>query len=164
MLTARVIGAERVTAGLALVPAKAKDRVKQTIGALTMTVLRKVKAEKLSGQVLRNQTGTLRRSINQRVVDSAFGITGSVGTNIRYAKRWELGYTGPESVKAHLRKIKQVWGKALPAPISVQVQAFTRQIDVKARPFLRPVLEEMRDEIRTRLEASVRGSLRGSLR
>lgn len=160
MLTARVIGAERVTAGLALVPAKAKDRVKQTIGSLTMTILRKVKAEKLSGQVLKNQTGTLRRSINQRVIESGLGITGSVGTNLRYAKRWELGYTGPEAVKAHLRTVKQAWGKVLPAPISAQVRAFTRQLDIKARPFLRPVLDEMREEIRTRLEAAIRESLR----
>jgi len=160
MLIARVIGAEQVKANLGRVPAAAKARVHQTVAALTMTILRKVKAEKLSGQVLRNRTGTLRRSINQRVVESGFGIAGSVGTNLRYAKRWELGYTGPESVKAHTRTLKQAWGKDLPAPISVQVRAFTRQLDIKARPFLRPVLDEMRDEIRTRLEAAVRESLR----
>lgn len=160
MLTVRVIGAEQVQANLGRIPANAKKEVKKTVAALALTILRKVKSEKLSGQVLRNRTGTLRRSINQRVDESGLGITGSVGTNLRYGKRWELGYTGPESVKAHSRTVKEVWGRALAAPISVHVRAFTRKLDIKARPFLRPVLEEMRDEIRTRLEAAVRESLR----
>lgn len=157
MLTARVIGAAQVQAGLALVPERTRARVRKTIAALTLEILRKVKAEKLSGQVLRNQTGTLRRSINQRVEDSPLGITGSVGTNLRYGKRWEQGYTGPEQVKAHMRAIKQAWGRPLATPVRVQVRAFTRQLDIKARPFLRPVLDEMRAEVLARLEAAVRG-------
>lgn len=159
MLIGCVVGAERVTAGLALVPAKVKERVRQTIAGICLTILRKVKAEKLSGQVLRNQTGTLRRSINQRVVESLLGVEGSVGTNLRYGRRWEQGYTGPEKVKAHIRTIKQAWGRPLADPVRVQVGAFTRQLNIQARPFLSPVLEEMRSKIRARIEAAVRGGL-----
>jgi hypothetical protein len=50
--------------------------------------------EKLSGQVLKNRTGTLRRKINYEVRETPTGITGSVGVKLSYAAAHEYGFDG----------------------------------------------------------------------
>jgi len=158
VLTARVVGAESVTTHLGLIPQKAHGRVKIAVNQLVMQLLRKVKADKLSGQVLRNQTGRLRRSINSQVIDTPDSITGSVGTNVVYGRRWEEGFRGTEQVKAHVRSIRQAWGRSI-TPREVQVGAFSRDLDIRPRPFLGPSLQELGPTIREVLGAALRESI-----
>lgn len=84
------------------------------------------------------QTGRLRSSITSQV--SGDGMSVIVGTNVGYAPRLEMGYSGPESVKAHTRTIRKAFGRAI-APRQVQVSAFTRTANARAYPFLRPAIE-----------------------
>ena len=84
------------------------------------------------------QTGRLRSSITSQV--SGDGMSVVIGTNVEYAPRLEMGYSGQESVKAHTRTITQAFGRAI-APREVQVSAFTRQANAPAYPFLRPAIE-----------------------
>ena len=156
MIAAELIGAERVVAFLELLPQKAMAAIKADVSRLAITLLRKVKEEKLSGQVLRNQTGTLRRSINQRV--EVFGqqaVVGSVGTNLSYAAAHEFGFNGPVNVKAHLRLVKKAWGKTVRSPQEHPVRAFTRQMHLPEKSFLRSAMAEMAPEIRDGLEAAI---------
>jgi phage gpG-like protein len=156
MIAAELIGAERVVAFLELLPQKAMAAIKADVSRLAITLLRKVKEEKLSGQVLKNQTGTLRRSINQRV--EVFGqqaVVGSVGTNLSYAAAHEFGFNGPVNVKAHLRLVKKAWGKTVRNPQEHPVRAFTRQMHLPERSFLRSAMAEMAPEIREGLEAAI---------
>ena len=156
MIAAELIGAERVVAFLGLLPPKAMAAIKADVSRLAITLLRKVKEEKLSGQVLKNQTGTLRRSINQRV--EVFGqqqVVGSVGTKLSYAAAHEFGFNGPVNVKAHLRMVKKAWGKAVRNPQEHPVRAFSRQLRLPEKSFLRSAMAEMAPEIRESLEASV---------
>ena len=83
-------------------------------------------------------TGRLRSSITGQV--SGDGFSAVVGTNVEYAPRLEMGYSGPESVKAHTRTIRKAFGRAI-APRQVQVSAFTRTANARAYPFLRPAIE-----------------------
>ena len=83
-------------------------------------------------------TGRLRSSITGQV--SGDGFSAVVGTNVEYAPRLEMGYSGPESVKAHTRTIRKAFGRAI-APRDVQVSAFTRTANARAYPFLRPAIE-----------------------
>ena len=105
MLVARIAGAETVLSQLTSITPQVKGRVKNCVQRLTLQLLRKVKEDKLSGQVLKNQTGTLRRSINQKVEDLGSAIVGSVGTNLVYARVHEFGFDGQVNVKEHLRTI-----------------------------------------------------------
>jgi len=86
-------------------------------------------------------TGRLRSSITGQV--SGDGFSAVVGTNVEYAPRLEMGYSGPESVKAHTRTIRKAFGRAI-APRDVQVSAFTRTANARAYPFLRPAVDYAR--------------------
>ncbi len=108
-----------------------------------------VKFRKLSGQVLHVRTGTLRRSIHasphlgEGYVD--------VGTNVPYARVWELGFRGTVSVAAHLRHLKS--GKVS------RVRSYTMKRNDAARPFLRPSLVANKSKIARALRRTIRSTL-----
>lgn len=139
------IRAEALLARLAGSPDRLRNSMRQTVARLAIRVQGRVK-EKLTGEVLHVRTGTLRRSINQRVVEDGPSIYAQVGTNVAYAHAHEYGFRGPVSVRAHTRTL---------ATGTVQnVRAHTRQMNLPARSFLRSTLSEEQDVIRTDLRAA----------
>lgn len=136
-------------------PAKVYDNVLRATQRLAISLQSYIKTDKLSGQVLHVRTGTLRRSINQRVDQTRDQIRGRVGTNVIYAPPHEYGFTGPVNVKAHTRKISQAWGRPI-APRDVLVQNYTRQVDLPERSFIRSALADMSAEITEELTDAVR--------
>jgi len=91
------------------------------------------------------RTGRLRSSLNYKkrpeVVEmGAGGLSVVVGTNVEYAPRIEMGFSGTEEVRAHTRTIRQAWGRRI-APREIQVEAFSRNVNARAYPFLRPAVE-----------------------
>lgn len=146
---------------LAGVHPQVRQRLVATIGRLTLQLLREVKAGKLSGQVLQVRSGRLRRSINQRLVQQdPWQIAGYVGTNVCYGRRHELGFTGSEPVRQHLRTLTQAWGRPLRTPRSVSVRSHSRRVSVPPRSFLRSALRDMAPDIRHALQAAVAQGLR----
>ena len=61
-----------------------------------------------------------------------------IGTNVEYARKHEFGFVGKEQVGAHTRK-------------GHPVRAFTRNINLRARPFLRPALESRSNQLKVGL-------------
>ena len=159
MIIAQISGVQPVISHLTGLSAHAQRGVEKEVKSLVMTLLRKVKEEKLSGGILRNRTGTLRRSINRRVEISAGAVVGSVGTNLSYARVHELGYQGTQTIREHLRLVKVAWGRRLKNPQKHPVRTHTRQVNFPERSFLRSSLNEMAPEIRARLVESLRGVL-----
>jgi hypothetical protein len=177
-ITGQIIGAERVTMRLLDAPRRVIEGVRTEVERLGLEIQRKVKENKLTGprpQNLGVKTGRLRRSINLQVTEAANAVKGAVGTNVAYARRWELGGNWVENVRAHVRRNRQQIAAATyttkkgTTKISakgrssgaIAVQAFSRDITVKARPFLAPVLEEMRNPIRVRLAKAVSAATGG---
>ena len=168
MLAGRIVGAETVVSQLMSVSPLVHNRVKDRVSRLAMTLLTKVKQEKLSGQVLHNVTGNLRASINQRVEDMGNAIVGSVGTNIVYARPHEFGIDQHKMVQVHeylrrnldLATAKWRLKHKMPVPM-VTVHAFTRNQHtvLPERSFLRSALGEMRPQVREELIDALRGSL-----
>lgn len=76
---------------------EAHTQIGASMGRIVLKLARKIKEEKLSGQVLKTRTGSLRRSISASVEQGATAITGIVGTNKIYARAHEFGVT----TKAH---------------------------------------------------------------
>lgn len=115
-----------------------------------------VRASKLSGQVLKNQTGTLRRSIHgEATADGDTGVVGTVGTNVSYAKYFETTGTKPHD-------IVPVRAKALHW-VSGGQDFFAKRVHhpgFPPRPFLRPALDERRDSIVAGLRAELGGIFR----
>lgn len=86
------------------------------------------------------KTGRLRSSIHGKATRDGANIEAVLGTNVKYAARWELGFTGTETVKAHHRFIKKAFGKSLSSPVLANIGSFSRKVDSKAKPFLSPAV------------------------
>lgn len=59
-----------------------------------------------------------------------------VGSALAYAGVHQDGFSGAVQVPAHIRRITQAFGKALKFPVYSSVGAFTRQMEMPARPYL----------------------------
>lgn len=163
MITGKVMGGREVVLHLkTTLPEGIAQRVATAVDRLSLELLTKVKAQKLSGQVLKNRTGTLRRSINRAMQQGDGKIQASVGTNIAYAKVHEFGFHGTEQVKAHLRMMKVAFGREVMNPRQIEVKAFTRQVNLPERSFLRSALREMESQIKEQISLAVKGGVRES--
>lgn len=144
-ITGTVVGAEAVIAQLGgAMPGQAIARMRDAVHALGFLLERKVKLEKLSGQILNRRSGRLNRSINTRFIDTATSSTASVGTSLKYGRIWEL--TGSKAFT-----IVPVNKKALFWPGAAHPVRSVFHPAQAARPFLRPSLEEMRPTIKSTL-------------
>jgi phage gpG-like protein len=160
MLSGKVFGADATIGELRAAGARIGVSMTTSIGRLTLMLLRKVKAEKLSGQVLKVRTGRLRRSINQRIEGANTAhVSGVVGTNVRYGRTHELGFKGTVKVKESLRTQVQAWGKPI-SPIKVHVRAHDRNVDLPERSFLRSSLRELQPAIVKEIGAGVSEAIR----
>lgn len=119
-----------------------------------------VKQDKLTGQVLHVRTGTLRRSINQKLLETGTGVYGQIGTNVKYAAIHEFGFDGIENVRAHLRRssaqlaVKRTQ-RAKKSEGEVTVRAHDRHVVMPKRSFLMSTLQDMTPEIGTSLRTTV---------
>lgn len=151
MVRIEVEGAEATARMLRAIAPQVRTRLDATIAQLALRLVRDVKAEKLSGQVLKNRTGRLRRSVNYRISeDTPARIEATVGTNVEYARAHEYG--GTVTVKEHLRTQVQAWGRPI-TPRKVSVKQHTATFP--ERSFLRSALREMAPEIRRQIAAAV---------
>ncbi len=123
------------------------DIVSKKMNQLTIKLTNKIKKDKLSGQVLKVQTGRLRNSIHNNVLKIGSKIIGEVSTNVKYAAIHEYGFSGSQTVKAHLRKLKN--------SKQINVRSFTRNMKMPERSFMRSSLEEMKDEIINSLNSTI---------
>jgi len=83
------------------------------------------------------ETGQLEGSIqpSPRVVDPG-DLTGSVSTNVEYARVHEFGFTGTVSVSAHQRTMTQGFGDQSNYPMTVTVPAHTRRMDIEGKFYM----------------------------
>jgi phage gpG-like protein len=139
-------GQEAVVARLRLradaIPQAVADRMFDIV-----TLIRdRVVALKLSGQVLRNRTGTLRRSITARVEKQPGVVTGIVGVGSKawYGKLHEYG--GIYNVPSHIRHSAR--GR--------EYEVRAHSIHFAQRSFLRSTLRESQGDIRSMLERAIR--------
>jgi phage gpG-like protein len=154
MINVTIVGKEEVIAKLtALTPRIREELVKSTRG-LTLMLTAYVKDQKLSGQVLKNQSGTLRRSIHASdVLQSLTSISATVGTNVEYAAIHEYGgntephIIEPRNVAAlhFMMNGKDVFCKRVNHPGS----------KIPERSFLRSALADMKGDIQHEYKAAI---------
>lgn len=160
MISGTITGDKEVSRRLRALPDGIRSRVVDSIGRLTLRLQRKVMQEKLTGQVLKVRTGTLRRSIDQRLVTDQAAVSGIVSTNVGYGKAHEYGHSGPVTVKEHLRLVKQAFGKTLKSPVWATVKSHTMNQNLPERSFLRSALADMRPEIMAELDRAIAEGVR----
>lgn len=134
-----VIGGAQFAARLRTMSGNVRAQVVNQIRRLGLELLTKVKADYLSGQSLHVRSGRLRRSINEQTTDNGSSITSSVGTNVSYGRIHELGFTGIEQVRAHIRVCK--------SGLRASVREYQRHVTIPARSFLQPALADMAPRI-----------------
>lgn len=149
MIEVTVPNAEQLQRDLGITRTRLLADIKTEIRRVAVDVTAHVKDRKLSGQVLKVQTGRLRRSVNLKVTESATGVEARVGTNVEYARIHEFGFTGTVNVKEHMRKGKQAY----------TVRAHTRRVNLPERSFLRSSLSDMRQDIDQRIARVVGQSI-----
>jgi hypothetical protein len=163
MITATIYGAEEVRAKLESVFPAARASLRDTVARLAIDLQRHVVSDKLSGQVLKNRTGTLRRSINQHVEETDTSVTGVVGADMnaaRYARAHEYGFRGTVEVRAHLRTMREAFGHTLRTPGEVNVAAHSMRMNLPERSYLRSSLRDMRSTILSAFEVSLREAVK----
>jgi hypothetical protein len=101
-------------------------------------------------------TGRLWSSIAQSVERDGDQVTIQIGSNVAYARAWEMGFSGTVNVPAHTRLIRKAFGKPI-TPRVVRVSAHGARREMRERPFLKPAV---RDSLPA-FEASIRRLLRG---
>ena len=164
MITGAVIGGGALLARFPRIPDAVRTEVKATVQKLGHRLEGEVKAQFLTGQSLKVRTGRLRSSITHgaegplsRQESTPTSEIYYVGTNIKYGRAWELGFTVPAMT------IRPVKAKALHFMIGGKdVFAMSANIPgrtVAARPFLKPELEAMRPLIVSEIRAAlIRGT------
>jgi phage gpG-like protein len=161
MITGRVTGDREVVAKLSQLPGGIQSKLADTITRLCIKLQVHIKQDKLSGQVLGAPSGRLRRSITYNVAQQgASAVQGTVGTNVEYARRFELGFQGSENVREHLREMTKAFGRPVKNPHKITVHAFTRHVNVPARSFLASALADMKPEILSKIDQAVKDAIK----
>ena len=158
MVKIEFIGDREVASKLKELEPKIYNSLLFTITKLSIQLQAKIKSEKLTGQVLKTRTGTLRRSINYRVDKTPSEIIGRVGIGAdaaKYGIMHEFGFRGTENIRSHLRTIKKAWGKSI-SPKQISVRSHTRTVNYPERSFMRTALAEMRPIIQNDISKAVK--------
>jgi len=127
---------------------------------ITIDLQSHIARNKLAGQLLKRRTGTLAASIQHKVVSTTDGVTGIVGSRVNqgaplaYANVLENGFDGTVTVKAHLRNIKEAFGKQI-APREVQVASHSARRHIKAYKYMASAMAEKRDGYMEQLRKAV---------
>lgn len=150
------LNADAVMERLATLPDK-MDSALHGAAADLMMLLRDRVDGNLSGGVLNARSGALRASLAASL-GQAGGLSVGVSASAPYAAFQEYGFRGSESVRAHLRRMSQAFGRPI-RPVQAQVRPYSRAVDYPAHSYLRSALAEMSNEIQGGIEAAVAGAL-----
>lgn len=134
-----------------------KFEIRRTINALTLRLQRTVQEDMLTGQRLNVQSGRLRGSVSSKVVEDQNFIEGTVGAGgalVPYAFTHEFGLNGSMGVKAHLRTIKQAFGRPI-SPRQINVKAHSRNVRFKELRFMRDSLDMIARIVPKNIDAAI---------
>lgn len=147
-------------ARLSSMPASVHALVLLKVRGLALRLQAHIQQDKLSGQVLKVQTGALRRSITQQVIDGGTSIIGRVFSSgdVKYAAIHEFG----GQTKAHIIEPRK--GEALAFMMGGN-QIFAKVVHhpgskMPERSFMRSGLADMASDIQSELKAAVIQGLR----
>lgn len=155
MIEFSVAGTEAVNGYLRSLPVKIANALSKAMEREMISLARYVKEQKLSGQVLKNRTGTLRRKVNYQVTRSPAVIEGIVGVKVAYAAAHEYGIDKMVHVKSYSRQMNIAWGRRVELPRKIEVVAHQRHMKLPERSYLRSSLRELSPKIMNALNLAV---------
>lgn len=140
MVEVRVVNAEMIAIRLTKKEAKAKDALRRGILRALVDTTRYIKEDLLSGQVLKNQTGNLRRAVFFKMSGDEGRI--AVGKEAPYGKLHEYGVDHSWEIRPRRRK-------ALSFEVNGE-RVFARRVThpgLKERSFMRRAIRDRRETI-----------------
>lgn len=151
-LNVTVIGRDKLQVRIDQMPAAVHAEVYKEVRTTAFDMERYVVGSKLSGQVLNKITGRLQMSIHSDARDDGSAVIGRIfsAAPMPYARPHEFGFTGSETVKAHIRDT--IFGRKVKPFL---VNSFTRHVNLPERSFLRSTLSDWKEKIVQRLTAAV---------
>ena len=150
------LNADAVRDRLAALPDKADSALRAAATDLVARLRDRVDGN-LSDGVLNARTGALRASLAAGLAQGG-GIAATVSASTPYAAFQEYGFSGSESVRAHLRLQAQAFGRPI-RPVEVQVRGYSRQVDYPAHSYLRSALADLSSDISDGISAAVAEAL-----
>lgn len=148
LITTTITPTAEVVQKVGMIGPRVRVELRTSVLKLAIGMVAFVKEKKLSGQVLRNRTGTLRRSITHKMQEQPESIRATVGTNVSYARVHEFGWEGKVL-------IDQAFGRQLKYPV-------WKSVRLPERSFLRSSLKDKAEDIKKELRAAVRRGTTGS--
>ena len=152
MIEASIINAGAIAAEFASLVPDAQRAVRQEADQIAAD-LYEAADRNLSGSVLKQRTGGLRASLKSSV-DETTQLSILVTADTPYAAFQEYGFSGIESVRAHLRRQTRAFGRAVISR-DVTVRAFSRRVDYPAHSYLRAAVAEIGRTVPGRLSAAL---------
>jgi phage gpG-like protein len=160
MITIEPVGDRELVARLDAMPGRVHDGLARAVVRLGFELQRKVQSEKLSGQVLKVLTGSLRSSISVQIEEAETSIDASVGTNVFYGKIQEYGVSRSWLIEARTGRALRF----LPAQAGISGRTIFRKRvmhpPLPERSFLRSALAEMAPVIEEGLREAVAEAIR----
>ncbi|WP_404711746.1 HK97 gp10 family phage protein [Sphingomonas sp. MMS24-J13] len=142
MIDLQMIGADAIAAGLDSLAPRLTAELQTSVGDLALRLTRMIQQDKLSGAVLQTRSGRLQRSIRPVIESDGGRITATVTADAPYAAAHEFGFHGTVSVRQHLRRIRQAFGRPI-AEKSITVRAHAMRMNLPERSFLRSALADL---------------------
>ncbi len=158
MITAVLVGDEKVLARLRSMPDTASAGLARAIARLGVDLQRSVQQDKLSGQSLKIRSGLLKASIDLQLEQNGGTMSATVSTDLDYARAQEYGFAGTVNVRASLRRVTEAFGRPI-AEKTISVRAYSRRMDLPGRSFLRSALDDMAPQIQAGIDEALRAAV-----
>jgi len=156
------INANALLARLAALPAKLDGGLAPGLADFADRLQSLVTGDYLAGGVLQSRTGTLAASVGIADASDASGPRMALVATAPYAAFQEYGFSGTESVAAHLRTIVEAFGKPIRAGArEVTVNAYTRRVDYPPHSFMGAALDAMEDDFTDTIADATSDALEG---
>jgi phage gpG-like protein len=151
-VTVTILGTQEAVDRLVGMTDVISQRITQALNDIGVDLSSYIKEQKLSGQVLKNRTGTLRRSVNYEVHTETSPQYVEVGTRgLDYAAIHEFGGRIPDRRPVNAKALHWI------APGGGDVFAmFARGFTMPERSYMRSSLDEKRDLYVRRIEMAMR--------
>jgi phage gpG-like protein len=138
MIEFSLTGADELTDRLDAIAARLQTEVQAGLAEAAERLRREIVDNRLSGQVLKARSGRLRASITVAAGSQSVSVT----SDAPYAAAQEFGFDGVETVRAHVRRIREAFGRRIAAK-AVTVRSIARAMHLPARSFMRSALADL---------------------
>ena len=128
-MTVEIKGAESIYRVMAAVGGGAREKMLVTMRKIAGTMTQYVKDNKLSGNPIQRRSGRLSRSVSPHTSQSGSSISGSTGTNVKYAKYLEYGTSPHVILPVRAKMLSWMQGGR---------RVFARKVNHPGNPAFRP--------------------------